>query len=393
MGVAVLCHILYNENMRHITWKSRKQNNRIRLSAVILFLILSTLTGCFPNNFTREEKNAFLREAREVASDYLSDRYSGGKIRKIEPVTIFVDDGYELSEFASGQFVWKRQTYDFVVNAETGEVYTSVYLDEIEERLKEMLFQELGIVGEETAVDNCAIYCLKDTEKVGEYYFQNVFPEEESAEKLLEKVLQDTETYRFSMWLRYKGEDLSIEMMELEAPFPTLSSVSIHHIAEEHALYVGEYHYSSLPIMAREIMELGFSQDTASYTRYQTLEQDGIRVVYNAYERTREQDTVTESVITEEDITLTVTDEFIRLDCAKDNYSMCLLTGDKKIAKKYLYVFASNRVVKGEETQKGVWYSFEDGYVYSDYYLLTMPYEIKPRYSEGNVIYSRPQTK
>lgn len=379
--------------MKHITRKSRKQNSRIRISAVILFLVLSTLTGCFPNNYTREEKNAFLREAREVVSGYLSDRYRGGRVRKIEPVTIFVEGEYELTEFARGQFDWKWQTYDFVVNAETGEVYTSVYLDELEERLKEMLFRELGIVGEETAVDDCTIYYLKDAEKVDKYCFQNVFPEEESAEKLLEKVLQDTEAYRFSMCLRYKGEDLSIEMMEREAPFPTLSSVSIYHIAEEHALYVGEYHYSTLPIMAREILKLEFSQDTAGYTSYQTLEQDGIRVIYNACERTREQSTVTESVIAREDISLTVTDEFIRLDCAKDNYSMCLLTEDKKIAKKYLYVFSNSRVKTGETTRRGMWYSFEDGYVYSHNVSLTVPYEIEPRRSEGNVIYSSPQTK
>ncbi|MDE6673623.1 MAG: hypothetical protein K2K19_02255, partial [Acetatifactor sp.] len=254
----------------------------------------------------------------------------------------------------------------------------------------EMLFQKLGIVGEETAVDSCYIYFLKDTEKVGRYHFANVFPEEESAEKLLEKVLQDTETYEISIRLRYKGEDLSLELMEQESPFPTLFCVDIYHIAEEHALYEGEYNYLSFPIMEREIMELNFTQDTAGYTRYQTLEQDGLRVIYNAYEPTREQDTVTESVITEEDITLTITDEFIRLDCTKDNYSMYLLTDDKKITKKYRYIFPSNRVA---ETQKGIWYSFEDSYVYAGDEHLVVPYEINKQNSVGNVIYGSPRKK
>lgn len=360
------------------------------MSAVILFLILSTLTGCFPNNYTREEKNALLQEAREVALSYLSDRYSGAKIQEIEPETVLIDDGWELTEFASGQFVWNKQTYSFVVNAETGEVYTSVYYGEIEEQLKEVLFQKLGIIGEETAVDNCYIYYLKDAEKVGRYRFANVFPEEESAEKLLDKVLQDTEAYEISIRLRYKGEDLSLELMEQESPFPTLSRATIYHIAEEHALYEGEYNYLSFPIMEKEIMELSFSQDTAGYTRYRTMEQDGLRVIYNAYERTREQDTVTESVITEEDITLTITDEFIRLDCAKDNYSMYLLTDDKKITKKYRYVFPSSRAA---ETQKGIWYSFEEGYIYAGDERLVVPYEINRKNSVGNVIYSSPKKK
>lgn len=355
----------------------------------ILFLLLCTLTGCFPNNYTREEKKAFLREAREVASSYLSDRYSGARIKEIEPERIFKDDAYELTEFAKGQFVWQWKAYDFVVNAETGEVYTSVYYEEIEEWLEEELLRELGIISEETVVDYCAVSYLKDADKLEGHCFTNVFPEEESAEKLFEKILQDTETYRLAMHLRYKGEDLSLEMMEREAPFPTLSSVIIYHIAEGHAFH--EESYSAVPILSRETMELRYYKDVASYTRYQTLEQDGLKVIYNAYERTREQDTVTESVITEEDITLTVTDEFIRVDCAKDNYAMYLSTKDKNITKKYRYVFLKGRAVKGEKTQKGVWYSFEDGYVYAYDEFLPVPYEINVRHSKGNVIYSSPQ--
>lgn len=331
-----------------------------------------------------------MQEAREVALSYLSDKYRGAKIQKIEPETILIDDGWELTEFASGQFVWKWKTYDFVVNTETGEVYTSVYLEEVEERLEEELLRELGIVSEEMAVEYCSISYLKDAEKLDGYCFKNVFPEEESAEKLLEKILQDTETYRFFMQLRYKGEDLLVEMMERESPFPTLSGVVIYHIAEERELHKGDY--LALPILSKEIMELRFSQDTASYTRYQTLEQDGLRVTYNAYERTREQNAVTESVITEEDITLTVTVEFIRVDCTKDNYSMYLTTNDNKITRKYRYVFSNSRGAKGEETQKGMWYFFGDGYVYADD-RIPMPYEIDRRHSEGNVIYSSPQKK
>lgn len=334
-----------------------------------------------------------MQEAKEVALSYLSDRYKGVKIQEIQPETILIDDGGELTEFASGQFVWKWKTYNFVVNTETGEIYTSVYLDEIEERLKEALFQGLDITGEETAVEACVISYLKFTEMTNRNSFQNVFPEEESVEKLLEKILQDTESYRFAMGLQYKGEDLSLELMEQEAPFPTLSNVIIYHIAEEHALHEGKYSYFILPSLSREIMELGFSMDTASYTRYQTLERDDLRVTYNAYERSREQDTVTESVIAEEDITLTVTDEFIRLDCTKDNYSMYLSTKDKAITRKYRYVFLSNSVVTEEKTQRGMWYFFEDGYVYADSVYIAVPYEIKKRNYEGNVIYSRPQKK
>ena len=222
-GVAFSGHALYNDSMKNIM--------RILLSTVILFLIMSILTGCIPNNFTEEEKNAFLEEAREAALSYLSDRYSGAKIQEIQPETTAENGGYDLTQFAGGQFVWQDQAYDFLVNTETGEVYTSVYLDEIAERLKELLIRELGIAAEESSVEDCYINYLKGDKKLSQICYKNIFPEEESAEKLFEKILQDTETYWFGMRLQYKGEDLSLELMDREAPFSTLSSVSIYHVA------------------------------------------------------------------------------------------------------------------------------------------------------------------
>lgn len=386
--VAFLGHALYNDSMKNIM--------RILLSTAILFLIMSVLTGCIPNNFTEEEKNAFLEEAREAALSYLSDRYSGAKIQEIQPETTAVNGGYDLTQFAGGQFVWQDQTYDFLVNTETGEVYTSVYLGEITERLKEALFRELGIAAEETAVEECSINYLKGDKKLSQICYKNIFPEEESAEKLFEKILRDTETYSFGMWLQYKGEDIPLEWMDQEAPFSTLSSVCIYHVAEEHALYEGEYGYLTLPSLSKEILKLGFYNDTANYTRYQTLEQDGIRVTYNAYKLIRKRDVFKESVINKEDIVLTMTNKFIRLDCAKDGCSIYLSTKDKKIARKYLYVFWSGDAILGKETTKGKWYPFEDGYVYADSIYAKVPYEIIPSDMdsyEGNVIYSRPRKK
>lgn len=362
-----------------------------KILALLLFLLLCTLTGCIPNNFTREEEEAFLREAREVASDYLADQYSWSEIREIEPETEVEDAGYVLTEFASGQFVWKGQTYDFAVNVETGEVYTSVLFDEIREQLKEEVLQGLGVTGEETSVKSCELYCLMTGDGEAGRWFQNVLPQEASVEELVEKILQDTDRFEFSLGFQYKGDDLPLEMMEMEAPFPTLYAVGIYHVADEHALYEGEYGYSMLRSLSKEILVLGFGSDTANYTRYQTMEQDGLRLVYKAYERTREQDTVTESVINQEDITLAVTDEYIRVDCAKEDYSIYLSTTDKKIARKYRYVNLSSDVDPQQETERGQWYSFEDGYVFSVY--IMMPYEIKPHYIKGNMIYSRPQKK
>lgn len=371
----------------------RKYNNRTGLAGAVLILILCILTGCIPNNFTKEEKLAFLEEAKAAASDYLEDRYSGAVIKEIQPETIVKEGGYELTEFASGQFEWQKQNYDFLVNTETGEVYTSVRLKEIEEKLREEVLRALDVSWQEEALYSCSIYYLSGS-SVPELKeaFRNVFPENQSAEELVRKILQDTEEYKFSLEIQYKGAELPQGIMEMEAPFPTLSDISLYHIAEEHALYEGEYGYSVLPSLSEEVLQIIYWKDTADYTRNQVLEQAGFRVVYNAYVKTINQETVTEAVIAEEDIILTVTDESIDLDCTKADYCMYLSTTDKRIAKKYLYAFTGNAMNKGE-IEEGMWYPFEDSYIYADNIYVETPHEFEPRNRVQNTIYTKSASK
>ena len=83
------------------------------------------------------------------------------------------------------------------------------------------------------------------------------------------------------------------------------------------------------------------------------LEQDGFQVVYSAYKWTDRRDVATE--IAEEDITLTVTEEYISLDCAKDDYAMYLSVADSSTVAQYLYNY--NRRTKS--ATEGEWYAYE----------------------------------
>ena len=379
------------------------QSNRIRisvsLSAVILFFVL-LLAACLPDNFTAEEEHAFLEAASDVVSDFLEEQYRGAKITHIQPETDVAPDGsgYELTEFASGQFSWKRQTYNFLVNTETEQVYTSVYLAEIVEELKEVLLQDFDINVSEAAVDDFTIIYLPIKGGAGGSYvdlaFRNVLPRKDSAEELLQEILQDTEEYRVSIDIQYKGEELPSGIIEQEPPFPALSFVRFYHIDDKHRLCREgrEGHsYSIIPSLSAEILWLKYQQGSPgnySYTRNQVMEQDGFYVVYNAYERTMEEDVVTESVIRLEDITFTVTEEYIALDCAKDNYVMYLSAADKRKAKKYCYAFDQGATRK-VETEKGMWYVYEDRYVYSDSIYLKVPHKFCDYYSVENIIYTK----
>ena len=383
------------------------QSNRIRISVCVSVVILSLallLGGCLPDNFTAEEERAFLETASDVVSSFLAKQYGRAKIIHIQAETDVAADGsgYELTEFASGQFSWRRQTYDFMVNTETKQVYTSIYLEEIVEELKEVLLQGFGIDASEAAVDDFTIIYLPIKGGAGDSYvdlaFRNVLPRKDSAEELLQEILQDTEEYRVSIDIQYKGEDIPSGIIERDAPFPALSFVRFYHIDDEHGLCQEgrEGHsYSILPSLSEEILWLKYQQGSPgnySYTRNQVMEQDGFYVVYNVYERIREEDVVTESVTKSEDITFTVTEEYIALDCAKDNYVMYLFAADKKKAKKYCYAFDQGATRK-VEIEKGMWYAYEDRYVYSDNIYVKTPHKFCDYYSVEDIIYTKSASK
>lgn len=373
------------------------------LSAVILSLVL-LLTGCLPDNFTPEERRVFLKTAREVVSDFLEKQYRGAKIDNIQPEKDVSTDsyGYELTEFASGQFSWKGRTYNFLVNTETEQVYTSVYLEEAAEGLKDALLQNLCIDASEADVDDITItYLPVKGYTRGSYVesvFENVVPRKDSAEELLQEILQDTEEYVVSMSIQYKGEGLPPEIMEQNALFPALSFVRFYHIAEEHELCQAgeeEFRFSIIPSLSEEILWVRYQQGSPSrysYTRNEVMEQDGFYVVYNAYEKTMEKDMISESVITEEDIAFTVTEEYIALDCTRDYYIMYLSAADKKKAKKYCYSFDQGGGPKAEIT-KGMWYAYEDRYVYSDNIYVKTPHRFCDDFSVENIIYTKSASK
>ena len=372
---------------------SHKYFTRICLAAVLLISVLLLLTGCIPNNYTAEEEAAFLKEAGAVISDYLEVCYEGAEVTEIHPKTSVDEGGYILTSFADGQFVWQNHAYDFLVDVETGEIFTSIHLDEIIERLHEEVLQGFGIDAQEDIVWDYSIRYLQGSKLISDstsYY--NVFPEGETADELIQKVLQNPEEYRFSMRIQYKGQELPQEIMDRESPIPTLSNVTFYHVAEEYSLYEGKYQFSVLPSLSEEILE--FSQAASTYIRNQVLEQDGLLLVYNAYERIRKDSVIMERVITEEDISLTVTEEFIALECDKDNYSMYLFAVDKKTVEKYLYTLDHWIIKNGEfEDGKGMWYAYEDRYFFSDSIHVETPHKFNKFDSEQNTIYTKRAVK
>ncbi|MCM1253891.1 MAG: hypothetical protein NC321_13805, partial [Clostridium sp.] len=134
---------------------------RVIIAAATVIASLCIFTGCIPNDYTKEEEKALVKKAEKIAADYLESAYDGAVIKEINAETCAKDMVNVLTEFARGWFSWQEQTYAFVVSVETGEVYTSVCLNEIQKGLKEALIQELGIDSREVEVINYEIYYRK----------------------------------------------------------------------------------------------------------------------------------------------------------------------------------------------------------------------------------------
>ena len=360
------------------------------LLAVVIMSLVLLLTGCMIQGYTDEEEAAFLAEAEKVVSDYLTKNYSGAEVTNIQPETTVTDDNsmYVLTSFARGSFSWQGETYSFVVSTRTGEVFTSILQNEIVKRLLDDLLQAFHIDAQETQVHRCSIYLRGSNLEEG-IAVQNVYPDGVTADELYEKILNDTGEYSLSsMTLLYKGEDLPPAISKEDCPFPTLSSVDIYHIADEYGFEkYNNYYLYELPCFSSEILRLDFSAGTSKYTRNQVWERDGFQIIYNAYERTEKQGTVIESVITEDDISLTVTEGYIALNCTKKNFSLYLSAADEEMVKEYLYHY--NRTIR-DKIDQGVWYAYEGRYFFDgdDIGNIRTPYRYTNSNPETNVIYT-----
>lgn len=353
---------------------------------MILTLALFGLTSCTPNNFSPEQEAAFLAEAEKVASDYFADHYSGAKVTKIYSETMYNEGWYDLTSYAGGQFIWRHNTYNFVVNAETGEVYTSILWAEIADLLQHEILQRFDIDAREVVLNSCVIYLSGSYVDVP--VTANVFPEGETAEDVFQKIMQNTGDYSFTVIdLQYKGGELPQESYEQGLPFPNMTLCRIYHIADEHEFCYGGYAYSILPSISEEILNLSSSWGLNRYTKNQVLEQDGFQIVYSAYKKTDRRDVPIE--ITEEDITLTVTEESISLGCTKDDYTMYLSVADSSVVTQYLY----NYNYRTESATEGEWYVYEHRYYYdgdAHSYGDPTPFGFSP---EANTIYTEAAIK
>ena len=115
--------------------------------ALLLILIMSMfcLTGCPGRAYSREESNAQRDKGKELMETYLVENLSGAKIEEVFADYITQNSCRYLTDFARGSFSYEGSTYDFYINIKSGQVYTSMYTKELEDKVMPYTLEKLGL--------------------------------------------------------------------------------------------------------------------------------------------------------------------------------------------------------------------------------------------------------
>lgn len=294
-----------------------------------LVLLCFCLTGCIPNEYTEEEAEEQEKAAVEIFGEYLAEELGSGEIEavSVHTETLSHTVGYYLTDFVDGKFTYRGQTYSFVVNTRTEEIYTSLEVEETKEKGLEYLLDSLDISCDEIVESRFSIELHvpavgEDTENLYEgakTSLSGVLPATyETSEQDIEKLFGN-ENYEFKLYIIYKGkEGLNQEGYGI-GELPGLKSLELKHMkakAVSSEELGGIYDY----MMSETLKETAQNESrTVRYARWDHLEQDGFHIFYEGYCREETDGEVKEIVLeTDEDIYLVVEEERIEVFCAEE---------------------------------------------------------------------------
>lgn len=312
----------------------KKSKKRLKLPAPLfmaglLVSISLCLTGCIPNKYEKEEAQAQEKEAREIFSRYLEKELGGGKIEKVSVHAEVPpnDVGFYLTDFVDGRFTYEGESYAFVVNTRTEEIFTSLRLQELKETGIDYVQDYFQISCDEIIESNMyAAVRVPALSEDKENRFEgrsvslaSVVPVSlDVSEDSIKAILED-EAYTVNMDIIYKGEEgpepdgYGIEVL------PGLKALNIYHMknkAEASEELGGIYEY-----MMSEVLKESIRKDspTTRYARWDHLEEGNFHLFFETYCRECTSGNVVETELEKgRDIELLVEDERVEVDCHKD---------------------------------------------------------------------------
>ena len=292
------------------------------LMAGLLVSISFCLTGCnfsnIPDKYTKKEARDQEKESREIFAQYLEGELGGGKIEKVSVYAAVPpnDVGFYLTDFVDGRFAYEGESYAFVVNTRTEEIYTSLRLQELKKTGTEYVQDYFQISCDEIIESHMDVTVRVPAMSIS---LAGVVPISlDVSEDSIKAILED-EAYTVNMDIIYKGEwGLAPDGYGIES-LPGLKALNIYHMkskAEVSEELEGIYDYMMSETLKESVRE---GSPTTRYAEWDHLEEGNFHLFFETYCRECTSGNV---VVTElekgRDIQLLVDDERVEVDCNKD---------------------------------------------------------------------------
>lgn len=304
------------------------------LMAGLLVSISFCLTGCnfsdIPEKYTKKEAREQEKKAREIFAQYLEEELGGGKIEKVSVYAAVPpnDVGLYLTDFVNGRFAYEGESYAFVVNTRTEEIYTSLQLQELKETGTEYVQDYFQISCDEIIESHMDVTVRvpalsEDKEnrfKGMSISLAGVVPISlDVSEDSIKAILED-EAYTVNMDIIYKGEwGLAPDGYGIES-LPGLKALNIYHMkskAEISEELEGIYDYMMSETLKESVRE---GSPTTRYAEWDHLEEGNFHLFFETYCRECTSGNVVETELEKgRDIQLLVDDKRVEVDCNKDN--------------------------------------------------------------------------
>lgn len=300
---------------------------------VLAIMCLSFLTGCSSYDFNEDERTEQIEQAEELMEDYLSRNYPGGMLEDVSLHVEVVEGNYCQTDFVDGGFIYEGEEYRFVVNTETGEIYTSCLLEEAGRAGIEYVLETLEISSQEILDWNFYIKYpvsskgeLSETAYEGDTYLENVLMDSfQDPEDIIEFL--KNEECNIMIQIVYAGENsLKPEGYDL-TDLPGVSSLTLWHAWDKEELpweisfaeksWDGRYDYDYRYMVSEYIAVVTKMYDGGSgiyYSKWDYCEGEDFLLTYECYHRIENSQGVQEQQTGSADILLREEQDFVEVE-------------------------------------------------------------------------------
>lgn len=292
--------------------KSKKRG--MFLLILCLVCVLFGTTGCMKNQFTRDDEKALTERGKEIFQEYIDSNYEGAEIKTAEKCVLQDGGYYLLTDYMTGVFLYEGEYYQYTVNVETEDIYTSIVFDDFMEEWKNQMIERFALEYDRIECTYFTFYISvpakkEDTKNMfpenAQLRLQNVLPEDVDVSTYQDEIVKN-ENNEVIMDLSYVGqkriEDYHFSLEQTEWANAEVS-LSLNHIKDEAELdgyarvlpedvryFLKEekgtkYKYkidSIYEYMCSEVVVI--SGDYYLYQQWSEYEKDGFTICYNSYE-------------------------------------------------------------------------------------------------------------